>query len=136
MGFSRNWLLASLGIMVAVELVLYNGAAGLIAGCFGHVTKYKVEVLVLLLGFYCGGFVVGFISPDVRVAEAAVAAVGSVLLAFLISFFTPMMFFTFNMGKLLIGGAIASFLGASGAKSGEKLAAAMGNRASKQYLGT
>ena len=132
---SRDWVLKSLGIFLVTEMILVNGAAGFIAGCFGHVFRYKLEVVVILSGYYFGGFVVGLVSREVRVNEATVGALISYLLVFLISFYSPFSFFGANTMKLVVGGAIAGFLAAAGAKSGERTAAKFGNRASRDYIG-
>jgi len=133
--FSFRWALASMGIFLAVELLLGGVAGSLVAGRFiGHVGALKLELLLILLSYFVGGVFIGLISPKVRILEPAAGAAGAVCFTFLITFFTPVRFFGFALGRAAIGGGIAFVLAMAGAKMGERFAARLGNRASKRFV--
>lgn len=133
---SGRWIAASFGMFVAVELLLGGVLAKLIAGKFlGHVASLKLEAILILLSYFLGGLLIGLLSPRVRVYEPAIGAALAVAFTFIITFFTPLCFISFSMGRVLIGGGIAFALAMVGANLGEKLAAKMGNRDSKRYVG-
>ena len=81
-----------------------------------------VQGLLNLISYFIGGFIIGLISPGIRIYEPAVGAFLSVLVMLVLTFFTPYSFLHFSLLKVIIGGGIAFFLALSGAKLGEKLA--------------
>ena len=87
--------------------------------------RFLLQGLLNLISFFIGGFIIGLISPGIRIFEPALGAFLSVALMLCLSFFTPYSFIQFSMTKMLIGGAIAFFLALTGARVGEKIA---GNR--------
>ncbi|MFC1678765.1 arsenate reductase ArsC [Elusimicrobiota bacterium] len=134
-GISWRWVAASLAIFIGVELLLGGVIGRLVAGRFlGHVGALKLEVIMILLSYFLGGLVIGLMSPRVRILEPAIGAALAVVFTFLITFFTPLVFFRFSMGKAMIGGGIAFVLALAGARIGERFAARIGNRASKDYV--
>ena len=73
--FSWRWALTSLVIFLGVEIALGGVVGRLVTGKFvGHVAALKIEVLLILAGYFGGGLVVGAISPSVRIYEPAVGA--------------------------------------------------------------
>ena len=124
--FSKKWVLASTAIFVAVELFLGGLIGNLVVGTFLSLNlRFLLQGLLNLISFFIGGFIIGLISPGIRIFEPALGAFLSVALMLCLSFFTPYSFIQFSMTKMLIGGAIAFFLALTGARVGEKIA---GNR--------
>jgi hypothetical protein len=124
--FSKKWMLASMAIFIGVELFLGGLIGNILVGRFMSMSlKFLLQGLLNLVSFFIGGFIIGLISPGIRIHEPAVGAFLSVALMLCISFFTPYSFIHFSFTKMLIGGAIAFCLALSGAKLGEKV---VGNR--------
>ena len=124
--FSKKWVLASTAIFVVVELFLGGLIGNLVVGTFLSLNlRFLLQGLLNLISFFIGGFIIGLISPGIRIFEPALGAFLSVALMLCLSFFTPYSFIQFSMTKMLIGGAIAFFLALTGARVGEKIA---GNR--------
>jgi len=134
-GFSQGWIIASMFIFLAVELFLGGFVAQVIQGRFiTHIMTLKIEVFLTVGSYLVGGFLIGFMSPSVKVFEPAAGAALAVLLTFCISFFTPYRFLSFAHDRALIGGAIAFVLAIAGADLGERFAAKLGNRESREYV--
>ena len=124
--FSKKWVLASTAIFVAVELFLGGLIGHLVVGTFMSLNlRFLLQGLLNLISFFIGGFIIGMISPGIRIFEPALGAFLSVALMLCLSFFTPYSFIQFSLTKMLIGGGIAFFLALTGARAGEKVA---GNR--------
>ena len=87
--------------------------------------RFMLQGLLHLISFFIGGFIIGLISPGIRIYEPAVGAFLSVSFMLALSLFTPYSFIQFSVTKMLIGGLIAFVLALVGARLGEKLA---GNR--------
>jgi hypothetical protein len=120
--FSNSWLVASIFIFVALELLVGGFVAKLLAGRnVSHMLGLRMELAMSLLAYTGGGFIVGLISPGRRLLEPAIAASVSVLFTFLIAFFTPVVFFHADPGRMVVGGGIAFVLALFGAHWGEKL---------------
>jgi hypothetical protein len=81
-------------------------------------------MLMHLLSFWLGGVAVGIISPRIRLFEPAVGAFCAVMITFMMSFFMPTHWMSFDLNRLAIGGGIAFVLALAGAWTGEKI---MGN---------
>ena len=126
--FSKKWMLASMAIFVAVELLL-GGLVGevLIGGYMSRSLRFMVEGLFHIASFFVGGFIVGVISPGLRIHEPAAGAFLSVALMLLLAVFTPYTFLRFSLTRMLVGGVIAFCLALVGARLGERLT---GNRVS------
>ena len=126
--FSRKWMMASMGIFVAVELLL-GGLVGevLIGGYMSQSLRFMAEGLLHIASFFVGGFIVGVISPGLRIHEPAAGAFLSVARMLVLAVFTPYTFLRFSLNRMLVGGAIAFCLALVGARLGEKLT---GNRVS------
>ena len=124
--FSKKWVIASTAIFVAVELFLGGLIGNLVVGTFMSLNlRFLLQGLLNLISFFIGGFIIGLISPGIRIFEPALGAFLSVALMLCLSFFTPYSFIQFSLTKMLIGGGIAFFLALIGARAGEKIA---GNR--------
>lgn len=119
--FSWGWVWASFAGFVIVQVIL-GGLAGqyLLRGYHTMHTGYLIEGAINLGGYYLGGFVIGFISPRIRLMEPAVAAFLAMFACMSVGLFTPYVFYQFGMNKFLIGGGIAAFLAYCGAFSAEK----------------
>lgn len=126
--FSKKWMLASMAIFVAVELLL-GGLVGevLIGGYMSRSLRFMMEGLLHIASFFVGGFIVGVISPGLRIHEPAAGAFLSVALMLILAIFTPYTFLRFSLTRMLVGGVIAFCLALVGARLGERLT---GNRVS------
>ena len=65
--------------------------------------RFMMQGLLNLLSYVVGGFVVGAISPRVRLLEPAVGAALCVAVMLLVTIFTPYRFMAFSVNRLLIG---------------------------------
>ena len=131
---SRSWVIASLIIFLAIELLLGGVLGQLMADRFtGNIFQLRIEILLMLISYFLGGLVIGIVSPDIRILEPAIGAFLAVFITFLYGFFTPHRFFGFSLSRLLFGGTIAFVLALLGADLGERLAARFGNRQSRKY---
>ncbi len=135
--FSWPWVFISVAVFIGIELFFGGFVARAVRGRFvGGIMWFKLEMIMMLASYFVGGMVVGILSPGVRIFEPAVGAFLAVLFTLIYSFFTPMVrCFGFSSDRALIGGAIVFVLALLGADFGERLAAKMGNRASKNYVG-
>jgi len=125
--FSKKWMFASMAIFIGVELFLGGLIGDVVVGRFMSIQlRFLLQGLLNLLSFLIGGFVIGLISPGIRIQEPAAGAFLSVALMLCLTFFTPYSFIRFSLMKMLIGGAVAFILALAGARMGERLA---GNRA-------
>ena len=124
--FSKKWMFASVAIFIGVELILGGLVGNVVVGRFLSRSLYFILQGVLnLVSFFIGGFIIGLISPGIRIHEPAVGAFLSVSIMLCLSIFTPYSFIHFSLTKMLVGGVIAFFLALVGARLGEKIA---GNR--------
>ena len=123
--FSMAWMFASVALYLGSELTIGTWLGPLVVGKYvSPMFHLQLQMMMHLGAFYLGGFLVGLLSPGVRLQEPAVAAFLSVVVVFMISFFMPTFFYPFSMGRMVIGGLIALVLALAGAYSGEKM---MGN---------
>ena len=95
----------------------------------------QVQMLLHLGALYLGGLAVGVLSPGRRMLEPAVGAFISVVVVFLMSFFMPTWFYTFDLTKVLVGGGIGFFVALLGAWQGEKLMGNLGDQPQKTARG-
>lgn len=130
---STPWIVGALAIYLVAEALLGGLLGTLLGGFVSHPFRMRIEVLLLLTSFWVGGFVVGLVSPKVRLLEPGVAAFLAVALTSLYAVFMPMTWFVFSVGRVLLGGGIAFGLALWGADSGERVAARLGNKASQDY---
>ncbi|MBI5542310.1 MAG: hypothetical protein HY901_00350 [Deltaproteobacteria bacterium] len=123
--FSQAWAFLSVVLFLAIELAIGAFVGPFVIGKYvSPMFHLQLQMLMHLGSFYVGGFLVGMLSPGVRLTEPAVGAFISVAVVWLISFFMPSWFYHFDFTRLLVGGGIAFALALAGAYSGEKL---MGN---------
>jgi hypothetical protein len=124
--FSRGWMMVSVFVFLAVELAIGTLIGPLILGKYlSPMFHLQVQMMMHLASLYLGGFLIGVLSPGVRLSEPALGAAAAVVTMWLVTFFLPTWFpFTFGLSRMLIGCAIAAALAYAGAFSGEKL---MGN---------
>jgi hypothetical protein len=120
--FSWKWVLISIAVFMATEALLGWLVGEFLVGRYISAPgDFRVQGILYLVSYFVGGFVVGVISPGLRLWEPAVGAFFSVASSLLIAVFMPLRFFQFSTWKLLIGGAIAFALALTGAELGEKL---------------
>ena len=119
--FSWGWVWASFAGFVGFQVLMGQFAGDyLLKGFHTMHLRYLVEGGINLSAYYLGGFLIGFISPKVRVLEPAVAAGLAMLACLSVGWFTPSVFYQFGMTKFLLGGGLAAFLAYCGAFSAEK----------------
>ena len=120
-GFSKKWMIVSMIIFITVELILGGFVGQLVLGKFLSMSlRFMLQGLLYLISFFIGGFIIGIISPGVRMMEPAVDAFLSVSIMLLLSIFTPYRFIHFSLPKMLMGGSIAFILALYGAHLGEQ----------------
>ena len=124
--FSKKWVLISIAIFIATEVILGGLIGKFIVGRYMSMSLgFLVQGLLNIASYFVGGFIIGLVSPGLRIYEPAAGAFLSVALMLCLSFFTPYHFLHFSMTKVIIGGGIAFCLALAGARLGEKLT---GNR--------
>lgn len=132
--YSPLWVVLSLIIFVAIELLLGGVLGPLLAGRFiSHQLSLKLQMFLMLGSYFFGGLLIGLISPGIRVLEPAIGAALAVIFTWVYSFFTPIRYYGFSLTRMLIGGGIAFVLALIGADLGERIAAKLGNKQSKYY---
>ncbi len=120
--FSMGWVLASRVVFVLAQLVLAVIVGQVLIGSRIPTGMHQVvQGLLILISYFVGGFVIGVISPKIRIIEPALGAFASIFLVVLVSFVMPNSYIYFNWLKMFIGGAIAFALAMYGATLGEKL---------------
>jgi hypothetical protein len=125
--FSLKWVVFSLFIYIAAELILGAWVGSIVVGTFISMSlRFLLQGLLNLVSYFVGGFIIGLISPGLRIYEPAAGAFLAVSLTLMLSFFTPYSFIQFSLTKMLLGGGMAFFLALAGARLGERLS---GNRA-------
>lgn len=120
--FSKTWMFISFAIFMATEIVLGGVVGKLVVGRYMSMhLHFMVQGLLNIVSYFIGGFIIGMISPGIRIYEPAAGAFLSVLVMLVLTIFTPFSFLHFSLIKVIIGGGIAFFLALAGAKLGEKL---------------
>lgn len=120
--FSKKWMLASMAIFIGTELLLGGIVGEIVIGRFMSLSlRFMLQGLLNLVSFFIGGFIIGVISPGLRIREPATGAFLSVALMLILSIFTPYSFIRFSLTKMIVGGVVAFFLALTGAKIGEKV---------------
>jgi len=115
-------MLASMGIFIGIELLLGGIVGEVLVGRYMSIgLRFMLQGLLYLISFFIGGFIIGVISPGLRIHEPAAGAFLSVALMLILSIFTPYSFIRFSLTKMLVGGTVAFCLALAGAKIGEKL---------------
>ena len=126
MGFSKKWMIISMIIFIATEVALGIVVGEFIVGKYVSMNlRFLVQGMLNIASYFVGGFIIGLISPGLRIYEPAAGAFLSVAVMFCITFLTPFRFIHFSMIKVIIGGGIAFFLALAGARLGERVS---GNR--------
>ena len=86
--------------------------------------SFTLRGLLHVTSFFFGGFLIGVVSPKLRIWEPAIGAFAAVLLMFVMTAFVPNVFVQFETGKVILAGSFALVLALVGARLGEKV---MGN---------
>ncbi|MBF0198632.1 MAG: hypothetical protein HQL32_13020 [Planctomycetes bacterium] len=120
--FSKKWMILSMVIYIAAEIFIGFFIGGIIVGKYVSIgLQFMMQGLCMLLAYFVGGFLVGVISPGVRIYEPAAGAFACVALTMILVIFVPLPFFHFSLTKLIVGGAIAFVIALTGAKMGERI---------------
>lgn len=120
--FSWAWVIASVLIITGMEIGIAVVISPLLMASrlATQMVQLRLDMLMHLGSFLVGGWLVGIISPRVRMWEPAVGALISVMLVFLISFFLPHSWWRWDWNKIFVGGGIAFVLALAGAYTAEK----------------
>ena len=121
--FSIKWVILSMIVFVVVELLLGVLVGHFIVGKYASLNlKFVLQGVLNLSSYLIGGFIIGLVSPGLRIREPGVGAFLAIALMLGLTLFTPFAFIQFNSIKLLLGGGIAFGLAIAGAMWGERLA--------------
>ncbi len=114
--FSWAWVWMSLGSFLVAQslLSLLYMRMKTIHG------SILAEAVFNIITYYLGGFIVGVVSPKVRVMEPAVGAVLAMILVHSVGMWMPVSFIHFNVGKVVVMGILVFCLAWAGAVHGEK----------------
>ena len=119
---STKWIVLSVVIFTAFEILLGQGLTRLLAGSTtSHMLMLRLEMVLMSASFMAGGFLIGVLSPGPRLVEPAIGAAITVVFTFFIAFFSPIMIYQASVSRMLIGGAIGFGLALFGAHLGEKM---------------
>lgn len=120
--FSWGWVFGSMVVFVIAQLVLSVVMGQMLLGSRIPLGLQQVtQGLLILLSYFVGGFIIGVVSPGVRMIEPALGAFLSIFLVVFVSFVMPNSYVHFSWLKLLVGGVISFSLALYGAKLGEKI---------------
>lgn len=120
--FSWGWVFSSVAVFVVAQLLLTVVIGQMLFGSrIPHGLLQVVQGLLILVSYFVGGFLIGVISPGVRMIEPALGAFLSIFLVVFVSFVMPNSYISFNWMRMIIGGVIAFALALYGATLGEKL---------------
>ena len=119
--FSAFWLFASMALFILVEIVIGGLIGEFLVGRYLSISlSFTLQGLLNLSAYFIGGFIIGLISPGLRIGEPALGAFLSVGVMLTMSLFTPFTFMQFSLVRWLVGGVIAAFLAFVGAELGER----------------
>ncbi len=120
--FSWAWVIASVLIITAMEIgiAIVISPALLASRLASQMVQLRLDMLMHLGSFLLGGWLVGIISPRVRMWEPAVGAAIAVVIVFLMSFFLPYSYMRWDWSKIVVGGGIGFGLALAGAYTAEK----------------
>ncbi len=98
--FSTKWMFASVAVFIGIELLLGGIVGEVVVGRFMSLSlRFMLQGSLNLISFLIGGFVIGVISPGIRIREPATGAFFSVALMLTLSIFTPYSFIRFSVSK-------------------------------------
>jgi hypothetical protein len=119
---SAKWVVLSVVIFTACELLLGQGLTRLLAGSTtSHMLMLRLEMVLMSASFLAGGFLIGVLSPGPRLLEPAIGAAITVVSTFFIAFFSPIMIYQASLPRMLIGGVVGFVVALFGAHLGEKV---------------
>lgn len=121
--FSWGWALASALVFGAFQLTFgWAASTWIFKGQFlTENMRFFVEGSINLVSYFLSGFLIGVVSPRVRILEPAVGAALVVVATLSVGLFTPSRFLSMGPLKLLIGGALAFGMALWGAILGERI---------------
>ncbi len=119
---SWTWVFISLAMFIGMEIVLGILLGYFVVGRYVSLSlRFFLQGVLNLTGYFVGGFIIGVITPRVRIVEPGIGAFIAVAATICLALFTPYSFIRFSMAKIIVGGSIAFVLALSGAKLGERL---------------
>ncbi|MBS2036293.1 hypothetical protein JST97_14985 [bacterium] len=120
--FSWGWVWASFAGFLVFQVLLSRFATPyLTQGYQTEHFRFLVEGGINLASYYLGGFLIGFLSPRVRLMEPATAAFLAMFAALSVGWFSPNVWRQFGMAKFILGGLAAASMAYGGAFSAERL---------------
>ena len=120
--FSTKWVVISVIIFATFEVLLGVGVMRLVAQSRpSHMFMLRLELAMMLASFLAGGFLIGVISPGIRLLEPAVGAAVTVVFTFLIACFSPILIYQASSSRILVGGGLGFLVALFGAHMGERL---------------
>lgn len=125
-GFSKSLMWGSMALFLVIQVVLGALAGKILLGTFvSQHTRMLVEGGINLGSYALGGFIIGFVTPQLRLFEPAVGAFLALLAAMTVAWFTPYLLYWASLDRMIFGGALAFALAYLGARAGEKLGGRM-----------
>lgn len=115
--FSWPWVWVSLGSFVLAQFLLH----GLILKAASAHGMFLLEALIDIFTYVLGGFMVGVVSPRVRVLEPAAGAVIALVLTLHVGMWMPFSFFSTGLVKTVVMSLVVAFCAYEGAVLGEKV---------------
>lgn len=115
--FSWPWVWMSLGSFVLAQFLLH----GVIFSAASIHGLFLLESMIDLFTYFLGGFMVGVVSPKIRVLEPTVGAVIALVMTLNVGMWMPFNFFTGGIVKTLIMSGVVAATAYQGAYIGEKL---------------
>ena len=89
--FSKKWVFISMAIYITSEILIGYLIGGIMLGKYvSSGLQFMMQGLCMLLAFYIGGFIIGLVSPGLRILEPALGAFLSVATMMTITLFTPL----------------------------------------------
>ncbi len=120
--FSWTWVFISLAMFIGMEIVLGILLGHFVVGRYASLSlRFLLQGILNLASYFVGGFLIGVITPRVRILEPGIGAFIAVAATICLTLFTPYSFIRFSLTKIIVGGVIAFVLALSGAKLGERL---------------
>ena len=103
--FSMRWILGSMAVFVIAQLILTVVVGQVLIGNrVGYTLQQVLQGLLILVSYFVGGFIIGVVSPKIRIIEPAIGAFLSIFLVVFVSFVMPNSYISFNWLRLIIGG--------------------------------
>ncbi len=119
--FSRFWVMISVLIFVALEALLSMGVQHFLGPSrMSAMFTFRLDMLMHLAAYFSGAFIIGFVSPGIRIDEPCIGALISALLTLAYGMFMPNHFWGVTPGKALFVTLFVVGVAYAGSRFGEK----------------